>query len=204
MAPFRRGRSAQPQTISGGKFAAEEEHDGSRTESAWESRRKRNDARSSGKGRRGGVEQQPTSQPTQRRRSTEKLPEDDYDPYDSDPGESYRDHCMRLKGVNSKSCLAIPQFLKINRVIMPEQSSEATSPPSPMASEADEFGHAPPSLPRDLSRVRYSLRTSIGDGSEKQPTGPSVMERRPLRPNNIHINVSYWSDTGARNYMEDR
>mmetsp|Transcript_1335 Transcript_1335/g.1452 ORF Transcript_1335/g.1452 Transcript_1335/m.1452 type:complete len:336 (+) Transcript_1335:1-1008(+) len=31
-----------------------------------------------------------------------------------------------------------------------------------------------------------------------------MMERRELRPNNIHINVSHWSDFGGRNYMEDR
>jgi hypothetical protein len=52
--------------------------------------------------------------------------------------------------------------------------------------------------------VRYSLRSSITDGSEKQPMGPTVMERRELRPNNVQMNVSHWSDTGGRPYMEDR
>jgi hypothetical protein len=65
-------------------------------------------------------------------------------------------------------------------------------------------GQTPSSLPNNLKRVRYSLRSSITDGSEKQPTGPSVMERRELRPNNVHLNVSHWSDEGGRPYMEDR
>lgn len=193
MAPFRRGRSAQPEN---GGVEGPSTPQANRTQSAWDRRRART-ARKASSGEHG--EESKTS-----RRRSEKLPEDEYDPYDSDPGESYREHCMRIKGVNSKSCLAMPRFLNNKKAIMPEQDTEATSPPSPLASEVDEFGHMPPSLARDMSRVRYSLRTSIGDGSAKQPTGPTVMERRPLRPNNIHINVSVWSDTGARNYMEDR
>ena len=195
MAPFRRGRSAQPESPGVEGPATPTTNASNRSKSAWERRRARN-ARSAN-GDHG--EESKTS-----RRKPDKLPEDEYDPYDSDPGESYREHCMRIKGVNSRSCLAMPRFLNNKKAIMPEQDTEATSPPSPLASEVDEFGGMPPSLARDMSRVRYSLRTSIGDGSAKQPTGPTVMERRPLRPNNIHINVSVWSDTGARNYMEDR
>jgi hypothetical protein len=30
------------------------------------------------------------------------------------------------------------------------------------------------------------------------------MERRELRPNNVRMNVSHWSDEGGRPYMEDR
>ena len=71
---------------------------------------------------------------------------------------------------------------------------------------SDSSGASPASLPHDLARVRYSLRTTIGDGTEIQPDGRSaaMMERRDLRPNQIHINVSHWSDFGGRNYMEDR
>ena len=143
-----------------------------------------------------------------RRRSKNKdLPpaeeDEDLDPYDSDPGESYREHCMRLNGVGTRSCMAVPRFLK-NRS-KAEEDTVLTAPPSPMASEmGDLFGQIPASLPSNLARVRYSLRSSITDGSEKQPTGPSVMERRELRPNNIHLNVSHWSDEGGRPYMEDR
>jgi hypothetical protein len=175
MAPFRRGRSAQPAPPQ---------------ESAFEARRRRK--QSSG-----------TKAPEKsNNRRKEKLPDDEYDPYDSDPGESYRDHCMRIKGTGTRSCLGMPRFLKRD-----DETTVATSPPSPLASENDEFNthnNTPASLPRDLARVRYSLRTSIGDGTEKQPTGPSVMERRELRPNNVHINCSHWSDFGGRNYMEDR
>jgi hypothetical protein len=138
-----------------------------------------------------------------RRRSRSVPAEEEADPYESDPGESYRDHCMKFKGISSKSCLAVPKFLRSNR--SQEVESELTSPPSPLASEmGDIFGHTPASLPAHLTRVRYSLRSSITDGAEKQPVGPSVMERRELRPNGIHLNVSHWSDEGGRPYMEDR
>jgi hypothetical protein len=136
--------------------------------------------------------------------------DDDIDPYDSDPGESYREHCMKVKGFSSKSCLAMPAFLRNSRTGgMREEESELTAPPSPMTSEMGDAptgvaGQSPSSLPNSLKRVRYSLRSSITDGSEKQPTGPSVMERRELRPNNVHLNVSHWSDEGGRPYMEDR
>jgi hypothetical protein len=135
------------------------------------------------------------------------MPDEEYDPYDSDPGESYRQHCLRVNGMSTRSCLPkFPTFLKAPAMInRGESETEMTSPPSPMASEVgDVLGQTPASLPSDKTRVRYSLRSSITDGSEKQPSGPSVMERRELRPNNVHINVSHWSDSGARHYMEDR
>jgi len=175
------------------------------------------------------------------------LPKKEADPYDSDPGESYRDHCDRIQDDRSRSCLAIPRFLKDGKFNLSKQSSSnnnglgvkvlhnggkvgngnnpddksgATSPPSPLISEPDSSSllnpldpkrqqggntYTPASLPHDLARVRYSLRTSVGDGTDVQPGGSaSMMERRDLRPNNIHINVSHWSDFGGRNYMEDR
>lgn len=140
------------------------------------------------------------------RRRSPKGDDDDIDPYESDPGESYRDHCMSLRGIGGKSCLPMPSFLKSSRsVSSKEPESVATAPPSPMASEmGDLYGQIPASLPSNMTRVRYSLRSSITDGSEKQPQGPSVMDRRELRPNNVHVNVSHWSDTGGRPYMEDR
>ena len=127
--------------------------------------------------------------------------EEELDPYDSDPGESYREHCEKHSGFASKSCLGVPKFLR-----QPQRAVDSvlTAPPSPLASEMGEFAQIPASLPRNLTRVRYSLRSSITDGSEKQPTGPTVMERRELRPNNVRLNVSHWSDTGGRPYMEDR
>ena len=132
------------------------------------------------------------------------------DPYESDPGESYREHCLKFKGVGTKSCLGIPKFLlagsnKTRSSSAEESSTVLTAPPSPLASDmGDLFGAVPASLPSNMTRVRYSLRSSITDGSEKQPVGPSVMERRDLRPNNVHLNVSHWSDEGGRPYMEDR
>jgi serine/threonine protein phosphatase PrpC len=130
-----------------------------------------------------------------------KLVDEDVDPYDSDPGESYRDHCLRIKGLNTKTCLPVPSFLKNSDL---EGDTVMTEPPSPLSSELEDvLNQTPRSLP-STHVVRYSLRTSIGDGSAKQPTGPSVFERRELRPNNVQVNVSHWSDMGARPYMEDR
>ena len=130
-----------------------------------------------------------------------KLVDEDVDPYDSDPGESYRDHCLRIKGLNTKTCLSVPSFLRNSDL---EGDTVMTEPPSPLSSELEDvLNQTPRSLPSNHV-VRYSLRTSIGDGSQKQPSGPSVFERRELRPNNVQVNVSHWSDTGARPYMEDR
>lgn len=196
----------------------------------------RRSASNSGRGTRRSVS-------NSRRKIKEALPDDEYDPYDSDPGESYREHCERIKGESTRSCLAMPRFLKqlnhsvANNMLLENGGQHhyhhggsggrapptvATSPPSPLLSELDDgsplhgstptslfggvdAGSLPASLPRDLARVRYSLRTSIGDGSQPQPsTSATLMERRELRPNNVHINVSHWSDFGGRNYMEDR
>jgi serine/threonine protein phosphatase PrpC len=138
---------------------------------------------------------------SKKKEKKKKLVDEDVDPYDSDPGESYRDHCLRIKGLNTKTCLAVPSFLKNSDL---EGDTVMTEPPSPLSSELDDvLNQTPRSLP-STHVVRYSLRTSIGDGSAKQPTGPSVFERRELRPNNVQVNVSHWSDTGARPYMEDR
>mmetsp|Transcript_22041 Transcript_22041/g.46131 ORF Transcript_22041/g.46131 Transcript_22041/m.46131 type:complete len:759 (-) Transcript_22041:125-2401(-) len=60
-------------------------------------------------------------------------------------------------------------------------------------------------IPRSIPKtICYSLRSAIGDGSERQRNSHSLMERRPLRPNGGHIDTSYWSHRGRRNYMEDR
>lgn len=141
-------------------------------------------------------------------RSKKQDIDDDIDPYDSDPGESYREHCARAKpSLGTKSCLPVPQFfLKSQSINLREEESDRTAPPSPMTSEMGDglLGHTPASLPPNNRRVRYSLRSTITDGSEKQSSGPQVMERRDLRPNKIQLNVSHWSDEGGRPYMEDR
>jgi hypothetical protein len=272
MAPFRRGRSS----AAGPVGPDDEEEDGGDTSnlmmdktkntfqssSAWDARRHRktkgSDNSSNNNNNKIGFAN------TSRRTSKKTLPKGEYDPYDSDPGESYRDHCERIKGERTKSCLTIPRFLLeggnpvnflnnkgaavanvAHHYSSRDVSTTATSPPSPLMSEQDDgspqhhhhqhhpfttttntttninssngpgseqyLAHfypqgMPASLPRDLARVRYSLRTSIGDGSDPQPAMASsqLMERRELRPNNVHINVSHWSDFGGRNYMEDR
>ena len=129
-----------------------------------------------------------------------KIDEEDVDPYDSDPGESYREHCREARGFSTKSCLVVPKFMAKSK----EEQSVLTAPPSPLQSEMGDLGQTPASLPTKLTRVRYSLRSSITDGAEPQPSGPTVMERRDLRPNNVRMNVSHWSDEGGRPYMEDR
>jgi serine/threonine protein phosphatase PrpC len=147
------------------------------------------------------TKQKEAVQKEKKEKKKKKLVEEDADPYDSDPGESYRQHCLRINGLNTKTCLAVPAFFK-NKDI--EGDTVMTEPPSPFSSELEDvLNQTPRSLPSSHV-VRYSLRTSIGDGSAKQPTGASVMERRELRPNNVEVNVSHWSATGARPYMEDR
>lgn len=59
----------------------------------------------------------------------------------------------------------------------------------------------PRSIPKTIS---YSLMSAIGDGSARQRNSHSLMERRPLQPNGSHLDTSYWSHRGRRNYMEDR
>ena len=142
------------------------------------------------------------SRERRRQMRRQKKAEDEVDPYDSDPGESYREHCKQARGFSTKSCLAVPKFL--NKTGLREEQSVLTAPPSPLQSEMGDLGQAPASLPSSLTRVRYSLRSSITDGAEPQPQGPTVMERRDLRPNNVLLNVSHWSGEGGRPYMEDR
>mmetsp|Transcript_9535 Transcript_9535/g.23136 ORF Transcript_9535/g.23136 Transcript_9535/m.23136 type:complete len:531 (-) Transcript_9535:143-1735(-) len=243
MTSLQRGRSSR----SGGPIM---------TDSAWEARRRRkgkvdthNFQSSSDYGNDSALEEEESNNKRWGRRQSTKpivtnkkeLPKGTHDPYDSDPGESYREHCERIQEERTRSCLVLPRFLKdgkfMNKVShdsalkmngvnsdhgIPDDKTGATSPPSPLLSEhdgmlphphdplnksdpSDNQTSRPASLPRDLARVRYSLRTSIGDGTAAQPGGSaSMMERRELRPNNVHINVSHWSDFGGRNYMEDR
>lgn len=218
----------------GGDSSTGHEKTGSRRSSMWDRRRRRLEKKSKvdnasydpkgGSSRRNNGRSGNTNSTTTTN-SRQQFDDDfddidddaDLDPYDSDPGESYRQHCMKMNGIGTKTCLGVPLFLKSNnnnkknRSIMggagqgPESETVLTAPPSPMTSEmGDLFGQTPASLPANLQRVRYSLRSSITDGSEKQPVGPTVMDRRELRPNNVQINVSHWSDTGGRPYMEDR
>eukprot|EP00980_Cylindrotheca_fusiformis_P006764 scaffold1413_cov117-Cylindrotheca_fusiformis.AAC.4 len=146
-----------------------------------------------------------------RRTSSTILEDDEDDPYASDTGESYREHCEQLEEASpSKSCLSFPKFLKKN-----------ASPRTVM--DMEEKPISPQSLPKDLARLCYSLRSEIGDGSLKSAaslaTAPTLtndtnstsfsstsdeMQQRMLRPNHVHINVSHWSDFGKRDYMEDR
>jgi hypothetical protein len=153
------------------------------------------------------IEKQVPFRSSSKKKSEKAKFDDELDPYDSDPGGSYRQHCLKLRGMGSQSCLRIPAFMKsLNKGIDPvgEEATESTMPPSPMGSDADDIlNQIPASLPAE-TRIRYSLRSSIGDGSAQQPTGPSVMDRRELRPNGVALNVSHWSARGCRAYMEDR
>jgi hypothetical protein len=185
----------------------EESVSSSNRSSVWDRRRRRIDRKQSSQSEGEGTDKDAGGKSRSRRSNSKPKEqiEEDLDPYDSDPGESYRDHCMKMKGFSTKSCLPIPGFIQKRIARGEEETTVMTAPPSPMQSEmGDLFGPVPASLPPSMLQVRYSLRSSITDGSEKQPVGPSVMERRELRPNNVNLNVSHWSDTGGRPYMEDR
>jgi hypothetical protein len=179
----------------------------SKRSSVWDRRRRRLEKQQQEEAD-AGIDRGDPSQSRHRGRGKQKeqeFDEEELDPYDSDPGESYRDHCMKMNGFGTKSCLTMPRFVQKRIGRGEEETTVMTAPPSPMQSDmGDLFGPVPSSLPPSMMQVRYSLRSSITDGSEKQPSGPSVMERRELRPNNVNLNVSHWSDTGGRPYMEDR
>jgi hypothetical protein len=208
MAPSFRPRSSQIEptmaTVDEGQMLEDTTSKASRSK-VWERRRRRLQSKKEAENDQ-DVDNRKSPSSGRRRNKSPPPAEDQEDPYESDPGESYREHCMKFKGVSSKSCLTMPKFLRTNRSLSNgEEETVLTAPPSPMTSEmGDLFGQIPASLPPNLTRVRYSLRSSITDGSEKQPVGPSVMERRDLRPNGVHLNVSHWSDEGGRPYMEDR
>lgn len=128
---------------------------------------------------------------------------------DSDTGESYRKYCMSTRGMSAKSCLRKPRRFLQNGLVSTSSAADAdiddhtTDPPSPTVSEMDDDELMPASFPVE-GLLRYSLRSAVGDGGSGQPDGPSVMDRRDLRPNGIGVDVSHWSDQGRRPYMEDR
>eukprot|EP00978_Attheya_sp_CCMP212_P003185 scaffold6581_cov57-Attheya_sp.AAC.13 len=141
--------------------------------------------------------------PAKKKSASKQSPEEEAeDGNESDTGISYRQHCMSTKSLlGTKSCMRKPSFMLKNSA--EKGAVQVTPSPSSTESEFDEpNGEHPPELPGDV--VRYSFRTAIGDGTEKQVASASVMERRDLRPNNCHLDVSHWSDKGGRGYMEDR
>jgi hypothetical protein len=137
-----------------------------------------------------------------KKNTSKRSPEEEAeDGNESDTGISYRQHCMSTKSLGTKSCMRKPSFMLKNAA--EKGGVQITPSPSSTESEFDEpIGEHPPELPGDV--MRYSFRTAIGDGSEKQVASASVMERRDLRPNNCHLDVGHWSDKGGRGYMEDR
>lgn len=156
----------------------------------------------------------PSSKSNQNPDTPETVPDDELhdDPYESDPGESYRDHCERLEAESfpqtSRSCLTLPRFFT-------NHAKRKKAKPLPTKNLFFEGGSDddddrnfyypdnlnPQSLPKDLQFLKYSDQSEIGDGS--QPQDWSV-ETPSLRPNRTHLNMSHWSDFGKRDYMEDR
>jgi hypothetical protein len=127
------------------------------------------------------------------------------DPYESDPGESYREHCARHN--RPLNCLSLPQFLLKNQLPSSGNKNNGLHHRDDRTESPDSSPPAmmPTSLPISATRVRYSLRSTITDGTDPQPSGTtSVLERRKLRPNDVKLNISHWSDEGGRPYMEDR
>lgn len=110
-----------------------------------------------------------------------------------------------LDGYESDHVPTLPQrcmfTFKTKKFSLSSLDLPKTAPPSPNPSMMDNI--SPASLPSRSLDVKYSLRSVIGDGTQ-QPDGPTVMERRNLRPNGCHLNVSHWSAEGLRPYMEDR
>jgi hypothetical protein len=111
------------------------------------------------------------------------LDDEELDPYDSDPGESYRQHCMSVSGIGTKSC--VPSLFKIKG-----RSNETvgTAPPSPMPSEMGDFCAVPASLPQNpilvaIGHYRRSRTTTAGTqchGTTRLASESSTFECEPL------------------------
>lgn len=146
----------------------------------------------------------PVSKSKQNPDTPETVPDDEAgDPYESDPGESYREHCERMEAESfpqSRSCLTVPKFLRKSKS-EPVRTRAATL----LDEDVQRMDHAdnlnPQSLPKDSQQLKYSKQSEIGDGSQPQDWSDIS---RPLRPNRTHLNISHWSDFGKRGYMEDR
>ena len=136
-----------------------------------------------------------------------------FDGYESDHVPTLPERCA----LTLSSFRPTPR--KISRLSLPN-SLTSTPPPSPASTTNSSTTTTSPSPLLDAEEVikpkslwnmntskkqmgvRYSLRSVIGDGTD-QPDGPTVMDRRSLRPNGCHLNVSHWSADGLRPYMED-
>ena len=126
--------------------------------------------------------------------------------------ESHPETSQKESGIPTSEAPKVPrtksefptQKLALTDNIKPEQPL-AKPPRQPSQKKKTSFKEeerkdiVPLSIPRTIS---YSLRSAIGDGSERQRNSHSLMERRPLRPNGCSVDVSYWSHRGKRNYME--
>jgi hypothetical protein len=80
-----------------------------------------------------------------------------------------------------------------------ESKPPQSAPPRPKRKGDVQLDIAPRSIPRTIC---YSLRSAIGDGSARQRNSHTLMDQRPLRPNGVSVDVSYWSHRGKRSYME--
>jgi len=76
-----------------------------------------------------------------------------------------------------------------------------SAPPHPKGKGDVQLEIVPRSIPRTIC---YSLRSAIGDGSARQRNSHTLMDQRPLRPNGVSVDVSYWSHRGKRSYMEGK
>lgn len=84
-------------------------------------------------------------------------------------------------------------------VVNAKQPRNKSKSSKPMTAKKSGDILTPLSIPRTLC---YSLRSAIGDGSARQRNSHSLMERRALRPNGSHLDMSHWSQRGKRSYME--
>eukprot|EP00554_Chaetoceros_debilis_P011518 CAMPEP_0194105928 /NCGR_PEP_ID=MMETSP0150-20130528/6041_1 /TAXON_ID=122233 /ORGANISM="Chaetoceros debilis, Strain MM31A-1" /LENGTH=596 /DNA_ID=CAMNT_0038793933 /DNA_START=324 /DNA_END=2111 /DNA_ORIENTATION=- len=92
-----------------------------------------------------------------------------------------------------------------NITIATTGSSSATEPLSDDEDELfwNELG-SPSHVERKDLTARYSLRSEIGNGSKIQAPPLIEIAKRTLRPNDIHLDASFWTEKNRRAYMEDR
>jgi hypothetical protein len=100
--------------------------------------------------------------------------------------------------INDNVEVSKPKEESVESTKLSRKGSKRSKPPK---AQSTDIMLTPLSIPLTIC---YSLRSAIGDGSARQRNSHNLMERRSLRPNGAHLDVSHWSHRGKRSYMEDR
>jgi len=126
-----------------------------------------------------------------------------YSSEDGGPADSDYDSDRDTSAFSSKRCMSLLKSARRKRKGGKGSHAIDDLAMSPLAAEIEEL-FVPISISSEQAGVKYSLRSAVGDGSQKQSDARSVMDRRELKPNGSHLHVGHWAEEGLRAYMEDR